>query len=373
MARRVSAPASRHLLTGALRPLREAAGLDPAGPPESALRQLVRARRGRRLHTRIALGVTLALTLVAAVGLTPGTATGVLLFAVSVALLGLPHGATDLLLARSLVGRRWSARWAWMTAGAYVVLALLVVAFWIAAPLAGLIGFALLSLLHFGLADVEAGSRAEGWTAVEVVGRGSLALVVPVLFHPEAIGQVVAWLVPGTSPGVFLEPLPPLFDLLLGWMLGAVLITFVRDLTSGPRRRTRAYEMAALGAAAAMLPPLAFFALYFCGWHSMRHAIDMAAALPEARRGGWAAAVAYARISAPLSLAALAMAAFAYTLLRPTTPADAALMQVVFVGLAALTVPHMLLVDVRRALARRQREPGPAPAARTTLAGAPAP
>ncbi len=302
----------------------------------------------------MALVVTLSITFFAAFGLTPGPQAGILLLAVSVAVLGLPHGATDLLLARSLVGTPWSARWAWGTALAYMALTGLVVAFWIALPAAGLILFALLSLLHFGLADVEAGAPAKGWTAVDVVGRGSLALVLPILFHPEEIGQVVAWLVPGTSPRVFLEPLPAVFALALGCTLGATLITFVRNLTGGARRRMSAYEMGALGAAAAVLPPLPFFALYFCGWHSMRHAIDMAATLPEARTSSKAAAGAYARISAPLSIAALAMAAGAYAFLRPTTSADAALLQVVFVGLAALTVPHMVLVDLRRALQARR-------------------
>ena len=90
-----------------------------------------------------------------------------------------------------------------------------------------------------------------------------------------------------------------------------------------------------------ILPPLAAFALYFCVIHSARHL---------GYTWGRLRALAY-----PPSI--LILLAVSFTLvtwgvgivifwLMPTTEIiDGAILQIIFIGLAALTVPHMLLVD----------------------------
>jgi Brp/Blh family beta-carotene 15,15'-monooxygenase len=86
------------------------------------------------------------------------------------------------------------------------------------------------------------------------------------------------------------------------------------------------------------LPPLLFFVLYFCGLHSPRHLI-------QAARG----------VSPRLALATGALftgrAIGAGSLAWLATPGpgiEAKLLRVTFVGLAALTVPHMLLIELGR-------------------------
>ena len=46
-----------------------------------------------------------------------------------------------------------------------------------------------------------------------------------------------------------------------------------------------------------------------------------------------------------LTIVTLMLAAVGYAVLMPFVSADAGLLQVVFVGLAALTVPHLALID----------------------------
>ena len=107
-----------------------------------------------------------------------------------------------------------------------------------------------------------------------------------------------------------------------------------------PHYRRRWLECAGLAGALVFLPPLTGFALYFCCVHTPRHMARVIKAvktiLPDAR-------------ILPLTLGFtivtwLAMAV-AVVLLRAEISFDAAMVQVIFIGLAALTVPHMMLVD----------------------------
>ncbi|MFW5654207.1 MAG: Brp/Blh family beta-carotene 15,15'-dioxygenase, partial [Roseicyclus sp.] len=96
---------------------------------------------------------------------------------------------------------------------------------------------------------------------------------------------------------------------------------------------------------------LAYFFVFFCGLHSVRHMQEVARVLgldwrESLRRVLWP------------TLATLALLAAAGLLLvRRDVSLDASLMQVVFIGFAALTVPHMLLVDRFEQDARRSDGP----------------
>jgi beta-carotene 15,15'-dioxygenase len=79
--------------------------------------------------------------------------------------------------------------------------------------------------------------------------------------------------------------------------------------------------------------------VYFCLLHSLRHLTGTLGVLPERRQALHSAAGITALSLAGAALAALLLLAGAGAVV------DAAMLQVVFIGLAALTVPHMLLVD----------------------------
>jgi Brp/Blh family beta-carotene 15,15'-monooxygenase len=99
-----------------------------------------------------------------------------------------------------------------------------------------------------------------------------------------------------------------------------------------------------------VLPPVFGFALYFCLLHSPRHFSGALQTLSWHRVGQWIAVV------APLTLAALGLAAVIYRLeLRPSISDQ--IVAASFMTLAVVTVPHMLvprLVDLIDAASRRR-------------------
>ena len=86
------------------------------------------------------------------------------------------------------------------------------------------------------------------------------------------------------------------------------------------------------------LSPLVSFALYFCVWHSRCHTLRIWCSLKKEsdRRRSLIEAVIY-------SVAAWVAALGFYMVFQQSF--TTALIQITFIGLAALTVPHMLLVD----------------------------
>ena len=129
----------------------------------------------------------------------------------------------------------------------------------------------------------------------------------------------------------------------MGLMAGLYGLMAFRDASL----RARFAEFILLAVVFAFLPPLVSFALYFCIIHTGRHMrrIWHVLASTSSPKGLY-------RQAAGFTLASWLVGGAAFLWLE-TGDLDAALLQVVFIGLAALTVPHMILVD--GFFAKRQR------------------
>ena len=90
----------------------------------------------------------------------------------------------------------------------------------------------------------------------------------------------------------------------------------------------------------AALPVLLAFGLYFCLDHSVRHAIRVAERFdPTSPRAGFAR---FAARALPATLATVLFAGVAWLQWSPGR-SEAASIQILFVGLAALTLPHVAI------------------------------
>ncbi|MFT5644621.1 MAG: Brp/Blh family beta-carotene 15,15'-monooxygenase [Janthinobacterium sp.] len=266
-------------------------------------------------------GATLALA-------SDGTA-ALLLLAALILLLGVPHGALDTVFAeelhdvRGMFGRRgWFA-----FALTYLGAALLVIMAWQIAPQLSLTGFLLLSALHFS------GDPAPGTGFMARLLYGGAMIVLPALLHASEIARLFAFLVEPLAAAALAGALHHLSG---PWLL-ATALTAVRQ------QRTHwltGLEMAAAAALAVLAPPLLAFTVFFCTMHSARHIVRTwhyaGAARETAARLGRAALL-------PM-LGTLTLGAAGAYWLR-TQSLEAGLMQWLFIGLAALTVPHMALVE----------------------------
>lgn len=249
----------------------------------------------------------------------------VLLLAIAVAVFGLPHGALDPWIARR-VGL-WRTRLGFVAFHvAYLALAAAVVVFWRWAPGASLAAFLAISAWHF------AGDWREHLPRGARALTGAALLALPAWRWPEEVATAFV-LLSGDSGAAIAGVLASLAP----WLAGAIAAIAAMTLRRSP---ATAIELAALAVLALLLPPLVYFIVYFCALHSPRH-LRLAATgvAPDKRRQMAKIAVLYTALS-------LLAAAAAWWWLRDagTQAWNDDLLRLVFIGLAALTLPHMLVI-----------------------------
>ena len=89
------------------------------------------------------------------------------------------------------------------------------------------------------------------------------------------------------------------------------------------------------------LSPLLAFTIYFCFLHSIRHSISLAFELnPNSVASGFAL---FVKKALPLTILTCLFSLIALYLLNNSYNLDSAILKVIFIGLASLTFPHMLL------------------------------
>jgi Brp/Blh family beta-carotene 15,15'-monooxygenase len=123
-------------------------------------------------------------------------------------------------------------------------------------------------------------------------------------------------------------------------VVAVALIVYAWQALWDSRWRIGLLELVALLSLFLLVPPLVGFAIYFCCVHSARHFLSVWRSINrEMLRKSIYFQAAFFTFA---SWAAGAVALY-YCMINMSM--ESAIMQVVFIGLAALTVPHMLLVD----------------------------
>lgn len=258
----------------------------------------------------------------------PGPAAQALVLAPFVALLGLPHGSLDLRIAQALWPLPGTRDLVLFGLG-YLGLAAAVLGSWWLAPGVALAAFLLYSALHFG------GDWRDELPRPWRLLAGAVVVGLPALAWPAEVALIFTVLAPADAAhaavavmrGVVLTAGPLLA---LAWW---------RSRQQHPVAVVTVVEWATLVAAALLLPPLIYFLVYFCFLHAPRHLRQSTRQLGLTLRQAVRAAL-------PLTVATWAMAGIAFCLLWASgLDRTASTLQVVFIGLAALAVPHMVLVE----------------------------
>jgi Brp/Blh family beta-carotene 15,15'-monooxygenase len=277
----------------------------------------------RSLHRVIYLliaALAIALSLIET-DITEATQLGLL--AVCVALLGVPHASLDPLVAYAS-GLAQTPVQLTRFLLTYITQAALVVVLWWIAPAIALSGFLMFSALHF---QGDWRQDLYRWQSLSVAVA---VICMPAVFHPAAVREIFSQLLFGATAT------PLLLALQLVGTVSLTLLCFTAIRVGRARPRV-ALELISLPLLAWALPPLLYFVVYFCGLHSPRHVIDLLRTIRVRHH------VILTIVSFVTALT-IAVAIGAYLWL-PVADTTQRLLAIVFVGLAALTVPHMLLIE----------------------------
>jgi Brp/Blh family beta-carotene 15,15'-monooxygenase len=189
----------------------------------------------------------------------------------------------------------------------------------------------LISSLHFGR-DWKYKISFGGF------GYGAFVLGLPAWTFPEQVEQIIGFLIFENSASI-----PTILMQTVGLIGGFMLLVDRKKLSI-----LRLAELSALAFVAFALEPLWYFVIYFCGFHSPRHLIAEFRTMKRETRF-----IAYI-VMLLLTILTLGVAAVSGSHIEKYYESvDMVFYQVIFIGLAALTVPHMCLLEWA---ARQSRE-----------------
>ncbi|QAU13192.1 Brp-like protein [Halorubrum sp. BOL3-1] len=312
---------------------------------------------------------------------------GVATFALGTLVVGMAHGAVDHLVPLRAAPDVSLRRSLAVVSVVYAVLGGAVVAAFFAAPGAAFVGFVALTWLHWGQGDVAtlavAGvdhlpTSAERWLALVV--RGGLPMGVPLLAHPEEYRLVAEWvvglfLVDSSAAASAVDPLfTPAVRVAVGVGMAAATLASVglgyrrvrigRSETgerneSGGRSgwdgldpagwRRDLGELSVLWAWFLLAAPVFAIGVYFALWHALRHVGRLVLVDPEAASAASAgdavgALARFGRDAAPLTIGGFLVVGAVAASVPAGVAAPGDLLAVSLVAIAALTLPHVVVV-----------------------------
>jgi Brp/Blh family beta-carotene 15,15'-monooxygenase len=247
-----------------------------------------------------------------------------LILSVIILLFGVPHGALDPIFAQRIFGVRGLFGWS-LFAILYVGLAACVVLFWYFFPVVWLVCFLLISVWHFS-ADLAPGTL---WLAR--LSYGSAVIVLPVFRFSNELTVLFSFLIDTSASVALVAALQVLLVPVL------VLVTLSAVLVMRTDRLS-ALELLSVSALMLLVPPLPAFTLYFCLMHGARHILRTKQYMAQVNFKSM-----FSVILLPM-LGTLVLMLLGWFFVAGQS-LEQGVVQLVFVGLAALTAPHMCLVQ----------------------------
>lgn len=245
------------------------------------------------------------------------------ILAVLIVFLGVPHGALDPIFAQKrFFIKDWKA-WSKFVFF-YLALSAMVVFIWWQLPLFFMVGFLVCSAMHFSR------DLTSNIPKVTRVFYGGATIVLPTILHLSEMQELFSLILDADSGFQIAR-----FLHLLAWpwlLLGLIslYLGFVKDRLVG-------LEVLAVGLLSTLAPPLIAFTVYFCGMHSLRHIL-------RTQDYAQLSFIKLSLISLAPMLGVILIAVLGWVYL-PASSDYLRILRFLFVGLAALTLPHMLLID----------------------------
>ncbi|MFT6806687.1 MAG: Brp/Blh family beta-carotene 15,15'-monooxygenase [Glaciecola sp.] len=254
---------------------------------------------------------------------------GIAAIAVAVTILGLPHGALDFAVAKSL-NYVTSGRTAIVFLLVYTAVAALSILFWIELPAGALSLFLCISVFHFS---------ADWRATMPSYARICLAAIVlsgpSILYASIVLNLFTALLVSNEVANWIIQAMQLIFGLAC---IGFIYFVISAAKNYNAKSGWQVIEWTGLIISSLLLTPLLHFTLYFCVLHSPKHLLDVSKILR----------VSFAKViivSLPFVILTLLLAGALFKLIA-TEDIEVALLRWTFIGLFGLTMSHMLLIHL---------------------------
>ena len=251
-------------------------------------------------------------------------------------ILGISHGALDNIKGKKLLKLFGYKQNVSFYLG-YVLISSLIIIFWLIFPNIILLLFLIVAAYHFGKEDTVF-SFKEKYLIPECLYffKGSTVIIAPLLFQKDKTNEIFQTL----NFYVFESQI---FSNQFLTML--LCLSFLSSLYISNKKNTDLkglifMDFFSLIILNIFLTPILAFTLYFCFLHSIRHSITLIFELDKSFKSGLKK---FINKAIPLTFITGAIFLIAVYLLNNFYMLDEAIYKVIFIGLASLTFPHILL------------------------------
>ena len=249
-----------------------------------------------------------------------------------ISIIGVSHGALDHVKGYKLI-KIYKINNKYFFYPVYIFCCLLVIFFWIIFPSVTLILFLLVASYHFGKEDSCVGSIIKKkFINLFYLFKGSVVVVAPLFFHTEETLQIFKIL--GDNLIMTHE----------NFLVSLLLISFIANIFIMQWSNNSGFFLAdwvTIFTLNIFFSPLVAFTIYFCFLHSVRHSFGL---IYEINKKNFKNGLKkFLKRALPLTLVTAILFIFGVYILTNYYVLDDAIIKVIFIGLASLTFPHILL------------------------------
>ena len=251
-------------------------------------------------------------------------------------IVGISHGSLDNIKGKKLL-KLFGLKSDFLFYFAYLMISLLIIIMWLMFPNTVLLVFLIVAAYHFGKEDTVFPLKrkyliSEGLFFL----KGSTVIIAPLLFQREETNEIFKIL----NFYIFESSIFSNQFLVSFLCLSFLSSAYISNKKGVDLKALMIMDFLSIIILNFFLTPILAFTLYFCFLHSIRHSISLIFELDKSFNVGLKKFVSKA---IPLTCATGIMFLIAIFFLNNFYELDEAIYKVIFIGLASLTFPHILL------------------------------
>jgi len=257
-------------------------------------------------------------------------------------IIGVSHGSLDHIKGKKLL-ELFNLKSTYIFYISYIFISALVIVTWMLLPSVTLIIFLIIASYHFGKEDTQfLINNRSYFTQMLYFFKGFLIILAPLYFHfQETIDIFKLLLIDNEIFYLSLNFIETNKVIQLGIFCSTLSSIFLFLKNFEIKKFVIFLDYFSILILNYYLSPLLAFTVYFCFLHSIRHSISLAIELnPNSVAKGFGL---FVKKALPLTILTGVFSFIALYLLSNSYNLDSAILKVIFIGLASLTFPHILL------------------------------
>ena len=256
--------------------------------------------------------------------------------------IGVSHGSLDHIKGKRLL-KIFDIKNVFFFYVSYILLAIFIIIAWVLLPAISLLLFLIVASYHFGKEDTQfLTTNANSINLLLNFFKGLLIILAPMFFHfDETVAIYKFLLVEDETFYTILDYIETNKILLIGIVLSTLssVLLFIKEFEI--KKFVIFLDYFSIIILNYFLSPLVAFTLYFCFLHSLRHSISLIFEIDNFDFNN--GLIKFLKKALPLTILTAVFCVISLFFLNNIYDLNSSILKVIFIGLASLTFPHILL------------------------------